>query len=287
MKKRYATTMGLCLLTATVLACSGGADTDAETSTSAVSQGSGPCGAPELQVIVKEREHRFGVNDQQVALNPDIPIHNICLNFIKSSCKAACAQAEAAAVATGVKGFSGDNVPAQLHAMGKLADAFNAALGNRSDFADHPIDQDPGANAATDPNASTTASAGTGSGAGSSGAVACNATILQVIVNQKEHRFGFDDRQVALNPAIPIQNICQNRVSAACKETCNAAASAAAATGVKGFSGNNVPAQLHAMGQLADAFNEALGTKTDFADHPIDQDPGANAATDPNASTAP
>ncbi|HEY2515223.1 MAG TPA: hypothetical protein VGI39_30360 [Polyangiaceae bacterium] len=286
MKKRYVATMGLCLVSATILACSGGSGTDAETTASAVSQGSGPCDAPVLQVIVKEKEHRFGVNDQQVALNPDIPIHNICLNFIKSSCKAVCSQAEAAAVATGVKGFSGDNVPAQLRAMGQLADAFNAALGNRSDFAEHPIDQDPGATS-NDPNASTTASAGAATDAGSSGAVACNATVLQVIVNAKEHRFGFDNQQVALNPAIPIQNICQNRVSAGCKGACNAAASAAAATGVKGFSGTNVPAHLRAMGELADTFNAALGNKSDFTDHPIDQDPGVDPAADPNASTTP
>jgi hypothetical protein len=41
------------------------------------------------------------------------------------------------------------------------------------------------------------------------------------------------------------------------------------------------------MGLLADTFNAALGTATDFADHPIDQDPGADPTTDPNASTTP
>jgi hypothetical protein len=40
------------------------------------------------------------------------------------------------------------------------------------------------------------------------------------------------------------------------------------------------------MGELADAFNAALGSKTDFADHPIDQDPGfTDSSADPNAST--
>jgi hypothetical protein len=274
MKKRYATTAGLLLAFATVTACSSTADDASHDTDEALSGGQGPCGAPVLQVIVKAREHRFGINDQQVALNPDIPIHNICLNGVKAQCKAACAQAEAAAVATGVKGFTGDNVPAQLRAMGRLADAFNAALGNKSDFADHPVDQDTGVDPSHDPNASTSdppppvANADAGAAAPSPPA-ACNATTLQVIVRGKEHRFGFDGQQVALNPSIPIANICQNRVNAACKATCTGAANAAAASGVKGFSGDDDPVKLRAMGQLADTFNAALGDRTDFADDPI------------------
>jgi hypothetical protein len=283
MKKRYATTAGLLLLAlATMTACSSAADDASHDTDEALSGGQGPCGAPVLQVIVKAREHRFGINHQQVALNPDIPIHNICLNGVKAQCKAACVQAEAAAVATGVKGFTGDNVPAQLRAMGRLADAFNAALGNKSDFADHPVDQDPGIDPSHDPNASTSdppppvvsADAGAANGGGSGAAAppppaACNATILQVIVRGKEHRFGFDGQQVALNPSIPIANICQNRVNAQCKATCTGAANAAAASGVKGFSGDDDPVKLRAMGVLADTFNAALGDRTDFTDDPI------------------
>lgn len=290
MKKRYVETASLSFIAAVVLGCSGGAgDGSVGASGSAVSQGTGPCDAPILQVIVKEKEHRFGVDDQQVALNPEIPIQNICQNGVLASCKTACFDAEAAAVATGVKGFSGSNVPAQLHAMGELADAFNRALGNTSDFADHPIDQDPGVtNPNTDPNAITSAAPPSDSGTtdASPAAVACDAPVLQVIVKGQEHRFGVGDEQVALNPEIPIQNICQNGVAAGCKNVCFTAEAAAVASGVKGFSGSNVPAQLRAMGELADTFNRALGNASDFADQPIDQDPGVtNPSTDPNAST--
>jgi hypothetical protein len=293
MKKVYATAAAILISTAPLLACSSGSEGSSDQTTSAVSNASGPCDAPLLQVIVKEKEHRFGVDNQQVALNPEIPIQNICQNGVTSSCKTLCFNAEAAAVATGVKGFSGNNVPAQLRAMGALADAFNAALGASTDFADHPIDQDPGVNASSDPNASTTAtiatptapSADAGATSTAPPATSCNATILQVIVKEKEHRFGVNDQQVALNPEIPIQNICQNDVSKSCSAICFDAEAAAVATGIKGFSGNNVPAQLRAMGQLADTFNAALGNVTDFAAHPIDQDPDIDAGDDPNAST--
>jgi hypothetical protein len=268
MNKHYAKTAAAGLVGALLIACSGGETGSSDATNSALSQGQGPCGAPVLQVIVRDKEHRFGFGNQQVALNPQIPIQNICQNGVKASCMAKCAQAEAAAVASNVKGFSGNNVPAQLRAMGQLADTFNAALGNTSDFADHPIDQDPGANPNTDPNASTTTSSGT-AGQGGGGAVSCNATVLEVIVQGPEHRFGFDGQQVALNPLIPIQNICQNRVSSSCTATCAQAEKDAAAEGVKGFSGADDPAQLRRMGDLADAFNRALGNATDFADHPI------------------
>ena len=276
MKKRYVAMTGLLLVTAAVGCSSGPGDNgDGETS-SAVSLRGGPCDAPILQVIVKAKEHRFGVNNSQVALNPAIPIQNICQNGVLASCKAICAKAEATAVATKVKGFSGTNVPAQLRAMGQLADAFNAALGTKTDFADHPIDQDPGVtDPSADPNASTTATSpsrdgGSGnSSAGGGGTTAsCNATSLEVIVQGKEHRFGFNDQQVALNPAIPIQDICQ-KMTASCSTSCASAGAAAAATGVRGFSGPDNPTQLRQMGELADHFNAALGNSTDFTDHPI------------------
>lgn len=56
-----------------------------------------------------------------------------------SGCSATCASAQQAAVATGIKGFSGNDDAAKLRQMGQLADTFNKALGNQSDFADKPI----------------------------------------------------------------------------------------------------------------------------------------------------
>jgi hypothetical protein len=100
--------------------------------------------------------------------------------------------------------------------------------------------------------------------------VACNGKALQVIVKGKEHRFGFDNRQVALNPAIPMQNICQG-VAAGCRATCDAAKAAAEATGVRGFSGDPNPTRLRLMGRLADTFNRALGITTNFEASPIVQ----------------
>ena len=90
------------------------------------------------EVIVQGREHRFGFNNQQVALNPAIPIQDICQK-VTASCSTSCASAGAAAAATGVRGFSGADNATQLRQMGELADHFNAALGNSTDFTDHPI----------------------------------------------------------------------------------------------------------------------------------------------------
>jgi hypothetical protein len=207
------------------------------------------CQATPLQVLVVGRENRFGLNGQQVALNPSIPMDRIC-KAVASSCKTKCATAEAAAVATGVKGFQ-DTDPVKLHQMGVLADTFNKALGLTTKFSDLGTD-----------------TGGGGGGGGGTAPIQCNAKLLQVVVQGKEHRFGFDGRQVALNPAIPIQNICQ-QVSASCKATCTTATTAAVATGIKGFSGADNAAALRQMGVLADAFNAALGNTSDFTDSPI------------------
>ena len=127
-----------------------------------------------------------------------------------------------------------------------LADDFNFALGLSTNFGDLGADEGEDL-----------------------GPVQCNAKLLQVLIKGKEHRFGFDGRQVALNPAIPIQNICQ-RVSAGCQATCATATAAAVATGIKGFSGNPDPAKLRLMGVLADSFNAALGNSSNFTNAPID-----------------
>jgi hypothetical protein len=197
------------------------------------------CNAKPLEVIVQGKEHRFGFDGRQVALNPSIPMQNICQQ-VAAGCTATCNAAKATAEASGIKGFSGDLDLAKLRLMGELADAFNAALGIVTDFAD--VGEEPG---------------------GGGGAVQCNATVLQVIVKGREHRFGFDNRQVALNASIPMANVCQ-RLSGACAQTCSAAKAAAEATGIKGFSGNFDADKLSQMGTLADGFNAALGNQTTF-----------------------
>jgi hypothetical protein len=198
----------------------------------------GYCNAKPLEVIVRGRENRFGLDGQQVALNPAIPIDRICQR-VNSACRDQCATAKAEAVASGVKGFQ-DPDPVRLRQMGILADTFNAALGLDTNFSDLGADEPTGG-----------------------GPVVCNAQLLQVIVKGREHRFGFDNRQVALNPAIPMQNICQ-KVSASCTATCNTAKAAAEATGIRGFTGNFDPVKVRQMGKLADDFNKALGNTSGF-----------------------
>jgi hypothetical protein len=205
-------------------------------------------GAKPLEVIVRGRENRFGLDGQQVALNAAIPIDRICQR-VKDSCKQQCATAKAEAVASGVKGFQ-DPDPVRLRQMGILADTFNAALGLDTNFSELGADQP--------------------AGGGGGGAVVCNAKLLQVIVKGREHRFGFDNRQVALNPGIPMQNICQG-VSASCTATCNTAKAAAEATGIKGFSGNFDGFKMSQMGKLADDFNKALGNTSSFQTNAIFQ----------------
>jgi hypothetical protein len=196
------------------------------------------CNARPLEVIVKGRENRFGLDGQQVALDPAIPIDRICQRVV-ASCKDQCASAKDVAVRSGVRGFQ-DPDPVRLRQMGVLADTFNASLGFDTSFSDLGADAP-----------------------GGGGPVQCNAKALEVIVQGREHRFGFDGRQVALNPAIPMQNICQ-RVSASCASTCATAKATAEATGIKGFTGDLDLAQLRRMGELADAFNAALGLVTNF-----------------------
>ena len=198
------------------------------------------CNGKALEVIVQGREHRFGFDGRQVALNPAIPMQNICQG-VSAGCSATCNAAKAAAEATGVKGFTGDLDLAKLRLMGVLADTFNAAIGIITKFRE----------------------VGGGGGGGGGGAVACNAKLLQVLVKGREHRFGFDGRQVALNPAIPMQNICQ-QVSSGCTATCNAAKASAEATGIKGFTGTLDAAKLRQMGTLADTFNAAVGNRSTF-----------------------
>jgi hypothetical protein len=202
------------------------------------------CGTTALQVITQGRENRFGLNGQQVALDPGIPTERIC-NSLAGSCKSICTTARARAQATGIKGFQ-DVDPVRLRQMGIVADTFNAALGLRTNFR---------------------ALGGDSLAAGPAAAV-CNAKVLEVVVQGKEHRFGFDGRQVALNPQIPMDNICQP-LAGSCKAVCSSAEAAAVATGIRGFSGADNAEQLRQMGALADAFNAALGHVSNFTDMPI------------------
>jgi hypothetical protein len=203
------------------------------------------CNAKPLEVIVQGREHRFGFDGRQVALNAAIPMQNICQQ-VASGCTATCNAAKAAAEATGVRGFTGDFDLAKVRQMGQLADTFNAAVGNTTNFRNFEAP-----------------AGGGGGGGGGGGVAACTPTVIQVIVKGREHRFGFDNRQVALNPSIPMTTVCQ-RLSGSCAQTCNAAKAAAEASGIRGFSGNFDAAKLALMGKAADAFNAALGNQTTF-----------------------
>jgi hypothetical protein len=237
-------TFAATLFVSTFAAAGCGAPESADDPTSEIESLTCP-GAIPLEVIVKGRENRFGLRGQQVALNPGIPIERICNNSVAKSCKSTCLAAKAQAEATGVRGFQ-DPDPVRLRQMGVLADNFNAALGLTTNFR----------------------ALGADSIVNDGGVAQCNAKQLQVVVKGKEHRFGFDGRQVALNAAIPIQNICQ-QVSQSCQSVCAAAAAAAAATGIKGFSGDDNAEQLRQMGVLADDFNAALGSTSNFQNAPI------------------
>ena len=262
------------------------------------------CEAPVLQVIVTgdtdRAEQRFGTDDVQVALNPNIPIENICQNRVADACKDRCRAAQAEVVASGVRGQSGALNEDNLRKMGEQADNFNRALGNDTDFADNPIFQDftdldanvddKGADdkAADDKGADDKAAddkaaddkAADDKSADDKGAanvdddeVACEAPVLEVIVSgtatAAEQRFGVDGVQVALNPNIPIENICQNRVADACKDRCRAAQAEVVASGVRGQSGALNEDNLRKMGEQADNFNRALGNTSNFAADPI------------------
>jgi hypothetical protein len=207
------------------------------------------CTTEALEVIASGRENRFGLNGQQVALDPAIPIDRIC-NSLSGSCRNTCESAKAQAQSTGIKGFQ-NNDPVLLHQMGALADQFNAAMGLITEF------RALGAVSFNQP-----------------GVVAeCGAKTLQVIVKGKEHRFGFDNNQVALNPAIPINDICSsnNGLGPGCVMVCQAAGANALKTGGFGFSGNDDPVKLRQMGVLADLFNSAMGHPSNFTNAPIVQ----------------
>jgi hypothetical protein len=230
------------VLFSTCLLLAGCVGLDEPEDDSAEQSGALVCTQTKLEVIVQGRENRFGLNGQQVALNASIPIDRIC-NSLQGTCRTTCTSAKAKAEATGIRGFQ-DPDPVRLRQMGVLADDFNRAMGLRTRFRDLGADADAPASEI------------------------CTAKVLQVIVQGKEHRFGFDGRQVALNPLIPIDNICQ-RVNQTCQPLCAAARQAAAASGIRGFSGADDAAKLRAMGVLADQFNTTMGNSSDFTDRPI------------------
>ncbi|KAJ3098244.1 hypothetical protein HDU97_004166 [Phlyctochytrium planicorne] len=225
------------------------------------------CNFQTLEVISTGRENRFGLGGQQVALNPAIPTQRICDRASQGTCKDACTAAKAAVDASGVKGISSDNaaeVAQRLSEMAKVADQFNAALGNKSNF----VAKFTGAGAAGAGGAGAAKGGKKGGkkggnvGGGGGGAAAggsCNFKKLQAIKQGVENRFGFDGRQVALNPAIPAQNICDS-AQGNCKTACLKAKDNIAASGIKGFQDNNNPKNLKLadLQKAADKFNAEL-----------------------------
>jgi hypothetical protein len=222
------------------------------------------CSDQVFAVVRQGNENRFGLDrlsDGQparaVALNPAIPVNQVCNQVqndvrnrgLSAECNTRCADATKVVAASGVRGFQGEDA-ARLAAMNALVDDLNAILGNGAGAADQGGDDDE-----QDDDGQ---------------AAQCNAKELQVIVQGKEQRFGFDGRQVALNPAIPMQNICNDfGQDQLCRAACDAARTRAIATGVKGISGNLDVANLRRMGELADEFNRVNGNTSNFAANAI------------------
>ncbi|KAI8843144.1 hypothetical protein BC829DRAFT_420117 [Chytridium lagenaria] len=169
-----------------------------------------------MDFVVNGREHRFGIDGTQVALNPAIVVQQIC-DRANGQCKDICIAAGATLVATGVKGFSGDVAdPARDLLNAQAADTFNKALGNPTNVA------------------GKFAGATTGSDAA---AVQCTGPKMQFIEKGTESRFGFNGNQVALNPGVVVGQICTNLVKGdGCKAKCEAAGATLVASGARGFS---------------------------------------------------
>ncbi|KAJ3210760.1 hypothetical protein HDU67_005038 [Dinochytrium kinnereticum] len=87
------------------------------------------------------------------------------------------------------------------------------------------------------------------------------------IVQGNEHRFGFlPNSQVALNPAIVVDQICNPVPTGECKTLCQAAGAELIAKGVRGFSSAvpNVAKDIE-NAEAADAFNARLGNPSSIA----------------------
>ncbi|KAJ3111791.1 hypothetical protein HDU96_005339 [Phlyctochytrium bullatum] len=213
--------------------------------------GAGTCSAiPTIDFIVNGNEHRFGFNGQQVALNPGVVVGQVCGRG-GEACRAPCEQAGAALVASGARGFSGGNDPAKDLFNAQQADIFNAALGNPTNVA--------GKFQAAAAGAGNNNGAGNGGNGGNGGSCkAQGVRTMEYIIRGQEHRFGVDGNQVALNPAIVVQQIC-DRAQGECQTRCRAAGDRLIAKGVRGFSGGQDAAKDAANKAAADAFNAELG----------------------------
>ncbi|KAJ3178842.1 hypothetical protein HDU85_005035 [Gaertneriomyces sp. JEL0708] len=114
---------------------------------------------------------------------------------------------------------------------------------------------------ATGGNDAPTAPAPTAAPAPPVNAAQCNYQEMEVSEQGSERRFGKGGQQVALNPAIVAQQICdQGRGdnNADCQAKCTEATAAIVASGVRGGG------DLKVMGKAADDFNRALGKNTNF-----------------------
>ncbi|KAJ3207781.1 hypothetical protein HDU67_007248 [Dinochytrium kinnereticum] len=225
----------------------------AATASKAVAQN---CNVKSMEYIVQGQEHRFGKDGNQVALNPAIVVQQICDQAPAGQCKTTCNQAGAALIASGARGFSGAADPQKDVLNAQAADTFNAANGKRTNIA----------------AAFLAAAGGNGGGAaqpaaagGVNAAGNCNTETMDYIVQGTQHRFGKDGRQVALNPAIVVQQICNRATQGQCKTTCEQAGAALIASGVTGFSGGADPQRDNLNARAADTFNAANGKRTNIA----------------------
>ncbi|KAJ3118543.1 hypothetical protein HK098_005911 [Nowakowskiella sp. JEL0407] len=218
---------------------------------------------------------------QGSALNGGIVANFIC-DRLASDCKASAATVAACRAAqvnvNGKKGGAGLSAD-QQKALGQVADTFNKAIGITTNFANSfggtagngqqnnngnnkkqnngNKKQNNGNNKKQNNQNNNANNQNNGNGAAAGGS--CSAQKLEVVVVGKEQRFGLNGQQVALNPIIPIERICNsfaNNGNSACKAKCDAAKAGAAATGVKGNSQGQ--GDLAAMQKLANDFNAAL-----------------------------
>ncbi|KAJ3115681.1 hypothetical protein HDU96_000229 [Phlyctochytrium bullatum] len=85
-------------------------------------------GVRRMTFTVQGSESRFGIEGQQVALNPAIVVQQIC-DRAQGQCQQLCRDEGAKLVASGVRGFSGAPDAARAATNEAAANAFNAALG--------------------------------------------------------------------------------------------------------------------------------------------------------------
>ncbi|KAJ3111792.1 hypothetical protein HDU96_005340 [Phlyctochytrium bullatum] len=243
-----------------------------------VGLGADPAGerAQEVRAVVTGRAPFTG---QASALNTAIVGNFIC-DRLADQCRADAGVVAACRAAQGNLQRGGRNLDAaQLQAVGQAADQFNAAIGARTNFAAQLAGGAGAAKAKGNNNNNNNngggqknqgqqkkqannqggaAKAGANKGAAGGGCAAQGVRPMNYIIQGQEHRFGVDGRQVALNPAIVVQQIC-DRAQGDCKNRCEAAGARLVAKGVRGFSGGQDAAKDAANAAAAAAFNAELG----------------------------